>query len=109
MPAKKDLRHADTKCIFYVYRLKHAGNATMQATIVDLRYKMKEVLKALERKEPVRIVYHGKEKGIIIPSRHKTYKKASEHPFFGTAKISAGSPPVEMVINGLRGGRFSDI
>jgi len=40
----------------------------MQATIVDLRYKMKEVLKALERKEPVTIVCHGKEKGLIVPS-----------------------------------------
>ena len=40
----------------------------MQATIVDLRYKMKEVLKALDRKEPVTIVYHGKEKGVILPS-----------------------------------------
>lgn len=81
----------------------------MQATIVDLRYKMKEVLKALERKEPVKIVYHGKEKGIIIPSRNKVYQKVSEHPFFGTAKTAAGSPSVETVIGMLRSGRYSDI
>jgi hypothetical protein len=40
----------------------------MEASILDLRYKMKEVLKALDRREKVRILYHGKEKGTIVPS-----------------------------------------
>jgi len=59
----------------------------MQATIADLRYKMKEVLKALDRNEPVTIVYHGKEKGVIIPSTtcKEKYFKSADHPFFGSA------------------------
>ncbi len=32
----------------------------MKASIVDLRYKMKEILRALERRETVTILYHGK-------------------------------------------------
>ena len=40
----------------------------MEASVVDLRYKMKDVLEALERRETVRILYHGKLKGTIIPA-----------------------------------------
>ncbi len=39
----------------------------MEASIVDLRYKMNDVLKALERNEKVTILYRGKPKGLIIP------------------------------------------
>jgi len=39
----------------------------MKASIVDLRYKMNEVIKALERNETVTVLYHGKEKGVITP------------------------------------------
>ena len=34
----------------------------MKASIVDLRYKMNTILKALDRNEAVTILYHGKEK-----------------------------------------------
>ena len=54
----------------------------MKATIVDLRYKMRDILRALERKEKVTIMYHGKQKGIIIPVSDTKGKKVSEHPFF---------------------------
>lgn len=81
----------------------------MQATIVELRYKMKDVLKALERKEPVTIIYHGKEKGIILPAKNRSYKKVSEHPFFGIAKEPGDKPSVDMVMNKLRNGRYRDI
>lgn len=32
----------------------------MQASIVDLRYRMNDILKALARNEEVEILYHGK-------------------------------------------------
>ena len=38
----------------------HFRRHTMKASIVDLRYKMKEVLAALKRNETVHILYHGK-------------------------------------------------
>ena len=34
--------------------------AHMKASIVDLRYRMNDVLKALERSEDVDILYHGR-------------------------------------------------
>ena len=70
----------------------------MQATIVDLRYNMKDVLKALARKEPVKIIYHGKEKGVIYPAKSRTYHKVSDHPFFGMTQASGAFPPDACVI-----------
>jgi len=55
----------------------------MKASIVDLRYKTKEVLKALERNESVTVLYHGKAKGIITPFRDKSVAKVKDHAFFG--------------------------
>ena len=39
----------------------------MKASVVDLRYKMNDILKALDRNETVSVLYHGKMKGVIIP------------------------------------------
>jgi prevent-host-death family protein len=77
----------------------------MQVTIVDLRNKMKEVLKALDRNETVTIMYHGKEKGVIIPSatRKGNYPKSADHPFFGSARSDGHDVAAEM--EKLRGGR----
>ena len=40
----------------------------MKASILDLRRRMSEVLKALERNEDVTILYRGKKKGIELLS-----------------------------------------
>ena len=55
----------------------------MKASIVDLRYKTNDILKALDRNESVTILYHGKVKGIIKPAREKSELKVKDHPFFG--------------------------
>ncbi len=55
----------------------------MKASIVDLRYKTNDILKALDRNESVTVLYHGKVKGIIKPAREKTASKIKDHPFFG--------------------------
>jgi antitoxin (DNA-binding transcriptional repressor) of toxin-antitoxin stability system len=39
----------------------------MNATIVDLRYRMKEVLRAIDRGETVNVLYRGKEKARLMP------------------------------------------
>ncbi len=78
----------------------------MQASILDLRYRMKEILQALERNETVEILYHGKRKGTIIP--HKPIQKMSstkDHPYFGMATKTS----VEIEMNKLRGGRYHDL
>lgn len=79
----------------------------MNASIVDLRYKMSEVLSALERREKVTILYHGKVKGTIFPADGKPSRKVTEHPFFGMAADDKRS--VEEVMHELRGGRFDDL
>ena len=60
----------------------------MKASIVDLRYKTNDILKALDRNESVTILYHGKIKGIIKPAREKSASKVKDHPFFAMYKDS---------------------
>lgn len=79
----------------------------MKASIVDLRYKMSEVLSALDRRERVNILYHGKVKGIIVPVEERPEVEASKHPFFGM--ISGEKKTVEEVMEKLREGRYRDI
>jgi len=79
----------------------------MKANILDLRYKMKEILKALDRREIVEILYHGKSKGTIIPKKVLSKLKITEHEFFGMNKDKKSSVLEEM--QKLRGGRFNDI
>lgn len=57
----------------------------MKATSVDLRYKTKEILAALDRRETVSLHVRGKLKGYIIPAEQgKVTMKAEDHPFFGS-------------------------
>lgn len=54
----------------------------MKATVIDLRYKMNDILKALDRRERVTLLYHGKIKGVIVPTNEKKSMKVTDHPFF---------------------------
>jgi len=72
----------------------------MKASIVDLRYKMNEVLKALDRREKVIILYHGRVKGTILPSGNEKKMKVEEHPFFGM-NVTEDSP-VQQQMESLR-------
>jgi antitoxin (DNA-binding transcriptional repressor) of toxin-antitoxin stability system len=77
----------------------------MEASVVDLRYKMKDVLEALERKETVTILYHGKIKGKIVPLSEGRKQKIADHPFFGMNAKSSTTVLEEM--SDLRGGRHN--
>jgi len=76
----------------------------VETTIVDLRYKTKEILKALERNERVKILYHGKVKGIIMSAKTLPLKSVKEHKFFGMSKNR--EEPVSEVMEDLRGPRY---
>ena len=78
----------------------------MKASIVELRYNMKEVLKALDRNETVQVLYRGVLKGVITPVAKGTEMRVEDHPFFG---MSADDESVEEVMNELRGNRYSAI
>ena len=68
----------------------------MKASIVDLRYKTKEILQALQRNESVTILYHGKVKGIITPAGRKQAPDIRKHPLFGLRRHAGESVRDEM-------------
>lgn len=68
----------------------------MKASVVDLRYKTKDILQALERNESVTVCYHGKVKAVIKPVSQKAAGKVTQHPFFGMWKESERSVREEM-------------
>jgi antitoxin (DNA-binding transcriptional repressor) of toxin-antitoxin stability system len=61
----------------------------MNATIVDLRYRMKDVLRAIDRGETVTVLYRGKEKAKLTPippasaKPGKSLPRVEDSPFFG--------------------------
>ena len=61
----------------------------MNATIIDLRYKMKDVLRAIDRGETVTVLYRGKEKAKltpIAPTPGSGAPKTKDQPLFGLWK-----------------------
>lgn len=74
----------------------------MEASVGDLRYKMNDVLKALDRNEEVKILYHGKVKGIITSASKKLDRRVAEHPFF---RMNQSTESVEEEMIRLREGR----
>ncbi len=76
----------------------------MDASVVDLRYKTREILKALDRRESVNILYHGKLKATIVPTAAVKQAPLDQHPFFGSAKKD--SRTAAEVMKELRGGRY---
>ena len=81
----------------------------MKASILDLRYKMKDVLKALEKNEQVTVLYHGKVKGIIVPAKSgEKANKVTTHPFFGSSAAKEQKTVLEE-LDDLRGSRYDDI
>ncbi|MBL7685689.1 MAG: type II toxin-antitoxin system Phd/YefM family antitoxin [Deltaproteobacteria bacterium] len=89
----------------------------MNASIVDLRYKSAEILKALERRQPVNVLYHGKIKGVLAPYKNKSSLVVQKHPFFdmlNDVKLSkkksklSKKQKVDEMMDDLRGGRNRD-
>lgn len=77
----------------------------MKASIVDLRYHMRDVLKALDRNEEVEVLFHNKTIGIISPVKKVSNQPVESHPFFGMAKDATS---VNQVMKKLRGGRHDN-
>lgn len=62
----------------------------MKASIVDLRYRTREILEALARNESVTVLYHGKVKGVLHPAGRPEPSRVADHPFFA---MHAGEQP----------------
>ena len=61
----------------------------MNATIVDLRYNMKTVLRAIDRGETVTVLYRGKERAKLMPiapAASGGTPKTKDQPLFGLWK-----------------------
>ena len=80
----------------------------MKATIVDLRYKMNDVLKAIDRNEKVTVLYRGKVKAILSPPDKKKHLKIIDHPFFGMSSQDTDKSVLDE-LNDLRKPRYNDI
>ena len=80
----------------------------MEASIVELRYKMKDILRALDRNETVKVLYHGKERALIIPPRKRAKKrvKMQDHPFVGMWADDKEKEDVAAYVRKLRRGRY---
>lgn len=65
---------------------------SMNATIVDLRYHMKDVLLAIERGETVTVLYRGREKAKLVPiapaslTASEATPRTKDQPLFGMWK-----------------------
>lgn len=78
----------------------------MIATTMDLRYKTKEIFKALDQNEEVIITHRGKEKGRILPIKPKRkIKNLKQDPSFGIWKDRKESP--EEILKDLRKNRHA--
>jgi hypothetical protein len=83
---------------------------TMQATTLDLRRRMPEVLRALDRQGRVTILYRGKERAVLIrpgatpaaPGK----RSASTHAAFGMWADRVDLVDVADHVRTLRQGRF---
>ena len=81
----------------------------MQASIVDLRYHMSDVLSALGRNEVVEVLYRKKKLALLTPISkvQKNRKKMQDHAFVGM--IAANKENVDSIIDQLRGDRYDDL
>jgi antitoxin (DNA-binding transcriptional repressor) of toxin-antitoxin stability system len=57
----------------------------MKASVMDLRYRTKEILRALDAKEEITLTHRGTTKGTIVPvkSNSKASKALASHPAIG--------------------------
>lgn len=82
----------------------------MKATILDLRYRTKDVLKAVERGETVTVLHRGKEKAQITPVRSPSLSaKIRANEAFGMWKDRKDLSNVPKFVRMLRKSRFHDL
>ena len=81
----------------------------MKATVLDLRRRMPEVLRALDRNERVTILYRGQERAVLVPAGGDTADgapaRASQHPAFGMWADRDDLDDVRTHVRALRQGR----
>ena len=76
----------------------------MKASIVDMRRRTREIMRALDQNEPVTVFYRGKKKAVIYPAADARGKVArvSQHPAFGMWKGRKDTEDVREAVRSLR-------
>jgi len=84
----------------------------MEASIVDLRYRMKDVLRAIERGETVTVTYRGKEKAHLVPAiaaAGRTLVNPRDHPACGMWKDREDMADPVAYVRKLRQPRYAHL
>lgn len=83
----------------------------MKATFVELRTKSGEIIQALERNEPVTILYRGRPKAVMQPiaERRESAGRTKDHPAFGLWGDRHDLQDVAGQVRVLRRGRFNAV
>ncbi len=82
----------------------------MKASFVDLRKKSAEIIRALERNEPVTILYRGVPRAIMQPlGKQRSVGRVKDHPAFGMWKDREDLRDVAAYVRRLRKGRFDAV
>lgn len=79
----------------------------MKATMLDIRRRMSEILKALDRNEPVTLLHRGKRKGVLYPSSAERRERpsAATCEAFGIWRGRRDLRNVEAAVRRMRKGR----
>jgi antitoxin (DNA-binding transcriptional repressor) of toxin-antitoxin stability system len=81
----------------------------MKATILDLRYRMKDILRAIDRGETVTVLYRGKEKARLMPIAAKRKATVADHPAFGMWADRKDMADPAAYVRKIRQPRFRDL
>jgi antitoxin (DNA-binding transcriptional repressor) of toxin-antitoxin stability system len=81
----------------------------MKATTLDLRYRTKDVLKAVERGETITILYRGQAKAQIVPLASSNATALRTGEAFGLWKDRKDMGDVSAYVMKLRKTRFRDL
>lgn len=83
----------------------------MEASILDLRRRMAEVLHALDRNETIKILYRGRQRAVLIPAISSGRKRRSVSclPAFGMWKDYNRLNDASAQVRTLRERRFDAI
>jgi prevent-host-death family protein len=79
----------------------------MKASLLDLRRRMGDILKAIRRNEPVTLLRRGKTIAVIQPAAGRTAgRSVGTHPAFGMWAGRSDLADVGAAVAKLRKGRF---
>ena len=80
----------------------------MEASVLDLRKKMRNVMSAIERHEHVTLTHRGKRRAVIVPwsEMQKTKVKTADLPAFGMWADRPDMADPAAYVEGIRKPRF---